>query len=226
MDEARRYRTTQDMVTGELRKGILNGVLEGGQPLRQEDIAERFGVSRIPVREALRRLEGEGMVSFYPHRGAVVSELSYAEAREISEIRAALEPVAIRRAIPVLSEEDLARAEEILETIDGEEDLASRWGDLNWRFHSTLYAPAVRPRLLSLIEAQHVAFDRYIRVHLALTDYAKPQSEHRTLLELCRRGDADAAADLLVRHVEDISDVLYDYLERDGRDGAPAEERT
>ena len=215
------------MVTGELRKGILNGVLKGGQPLRQEDIAERFGVSRIPVREALRRLEGEGMVSFYPHRGAVVSELSYAEAREIVEIRAALEPVAIRRAIPVLSEEDLARAEEILDTIDREQDLTSRWGELNWRFHSTLYSPAERPRLLSIIGAQHVAFDRYIRVHLALTDYVKPQREHHELLELCRRGDADAAAGLLVRHVEDISDVLYDHLAGDGRDGgALAEERT
>lgn len=222
LDEVRRYRTTQDMVTGELRKGILNGVLAGGEPLRQEDIAERFGVSRIPVREALRRLEGEGMVSFYPHRGAVVSELSYAEAREIAEIRAALEPAAIRRAVPALTEEDLDRAREVLEVIDREEDLASRWGDLNWRFHSTLYAPAQRPRLLSLIEAQHVAFDRYIRVHLALTDYVKPQREHYELLELCRKRDAEAAAALVVRHVQGTSDVLYDHLERKARDGGSA----
>ena len=218
-DESRRYRTTQDMVAGELRKGILSGVLPGGQPLRQEDIAERFGVSRIPVRDALRRLEGEGMVSFYPHRGAVVSELSYAEAREIAEIRAALEPAAILKAVPALSGEDLRRAGEVLEAIDREEDLASRWGDLNWRFHSALYAPAGRPRLLSIIEAQHVAFDRYIRVHLALTDYVEPQREHYELLELCREGDAEAAADLVARHVQGTSDVLYDHLRREARDG-------
>lgn len=212
LDETRRYRTTQDMVAGELRKGILNGVLAGGEPLRQAELAERFGVSRIPVREALRRLEGEGLVSFYSHRGAVVAELSGDEAREIAEIRVALETMALRKALPLLSEEDLDRAGEVLEAIDHEDDLASRWGELNWRFHAALFAPAKRPRLLSLIEAQHAAFDRYIRVHLALADYVKPQREHYELLELCRQGDARAATELLARHIEDISDLLHQNL--------------
>jgi DNA-binding transcriptional regulator YhcF (GntR family) len=92
----------QAMIAGELREGILSGVLKGGQPLRQTEIAERFRVSRILVREALRQLEGEGLISFYPHPGMVVSELSYEEAREISEIRVALETMTIRKVIPLL----------------------------------------------------------------------------------------------------------------------------
>lgn len=214
-EEGQGYKTTQAMVIGGLRKGILSGVLKGGQPLRQGEIAESFGVSRIPVREALRQLEGEGLISFYPHRGAVVSELSFEEAREISDIRVALETAAIRRAIPLLKKEDLERAGEILGVIDRERDLISRWGELNRRFHTTLYAPMNRPRLLALIESQHTAFDRYIRVHLALNDYEKPQWEHYQLLELCRRGEVGGAVELLTRHIEDIADVLYTHLQRE-----------
>ena len=172
------YRTTQGMVVGGLRDAILSGVLAGGQPLRQDEIAEQFGVSRMPVREALRQLEGEGMVSFYPHRGAVVSELSYHEVVEITELRLVLEPEALRKAFEPLGGEEFGRAEEILEEIDGEEDLGSRWGELNRRFHATLFAPANR----------------------------KPQHEHYKLLELCRRKDLDAALELLSDHIEDPPD--------------------
>ncbi len=203
------------MVAGGLRDAILSGTLAGGQPLRQEEIARRFGVSKIPVREALRQLEGEGLVSFYPHRGAVVSKLSRKEVEEITEIRAVLETMAFRKAFPFLEEEDLERAEDILLQIDREEDLISRWGELNWRFHATLFAPAQRPRLMDLIKAQHTAFERYIRVHLALSDYEKPQREHYQLLDMCRRRDLDSALDLLRRHVEDTGKLLLACLKED-----------
>lgn len=209
---SRRYRTTQGMVVGGLRDAILSGVLAGGQPLRQDEIAEHFGVSRMPVREALRQLEGEGMVSFYPHRGAVVSELSYKEVMEIIEIRTALEIMALRKAFPLLGEEEFRRAEEVLHSIDEEEDLVSRWGELNWRFHATLFAPAERPRLLSMIKAQHTAFERYIRVHLALSDYEKPQRQHYELLDTCRSGEEGAAVEQLIRHIQDTGELLLSHL--------------
>lgn len=207
-----RYRTTQDMVAGGLREAILGGVLEGGAPLRQEEIADRFGVSRIPVREALRNLEGEGLVSFYPHRGAVVTSLSYDEVEEITEIRVSLETLALRRSLPQLSGEDFGRAEGVLAEIEREEDLPSSWGELNWRFHETLFAPAGRPRLISLIKSQHTAFERYIRFHLSLADYDKPQREHHELLDLCRRREDAAAEAMLTRHIEDISELLLAHL--------------
>ncbi|MBA2442723.1 MAG: GntR family transcriptional regulator [Rubrobacter sp.] len=207
-----RYRTTQSMVAGGLREAILEGTLEGGRPLRQEELADLFGVSRIPVREALRQLEGEGLVSFYPHRGAVVSRLSYKEVEEITDLRVALETMAMRKALPALGEEELERAEEVLHAIDTEKDLVSRWGELNWRFHATLLYPADRPRLLSLVKTQHTAFERYIRMHLALSDYDKPQREHYEMLEACRGGDTEAVLNLLTRHIEDISELLFEYL--------------
>ena len=108
-----RHRTAQDMVAEGLRQGILNGVLESGQPLRQEQIAGDFGVSKSPVREALRQLAGEGLVTFSPHRGAVVSKISYEEAREITEIRISLESLALRLAVPNITEEDLEQVEEV-----------------------------------------------------------------------------------------------------------------
>lgn len=209
---------------GGLRDAILSGALAGGQPLRQEEIAERFGVSRSPVREALRQLEGEGLVSFFPHRGAVVSELSYQEVVEITEIRLLLEPAALRHALPALGDDDLSRAGEVLRAIDTEKDLANRWSELNWRFHATLFAPARRPRLLDLIKAQHTAFDRYIRVHLALSDYDEPQRDHYELLDLCRRKEAEAAERLLARHIRDTSKLLSAHMKRtpEETEGEPA----
>lgn len=214
-----RYRTAHGMVVGGLRDAILSGVLAGGQQIRQDEIAEQFGVSRMPVREALRQLEGEGMVSFYPHRGAVVSELSYHEVVEITELRLILEPSALRKAFGLLGEEEFTQAEEILEDIDREKDLGSRWGELNWRFHATLIAPANRPRLLDVIKAQHTAFERYIRLHLTLSDYEKPQREHYELLRLCRQKDLDAALELLSSHIEDTGELLLTHLSRDSEQG-------
>ncbi len=209
------FRTTQNMVASGLRDAILSGVLDGGQPLRQAEIAESFGVSRSPVREALRQLEGEGMVSFIPHRGAVVSEISHHEVEEITEIRVALETMAMRKAIPFLEEEDLERANEVLHRIDREEDLIVYWSDLNWRFHATLFAPAESPRLLALIKTQHDAFERYIRMHLALSDYENPQKEHYKLLDLCHKGDTDAVLNLLAKHIENTSALLVTYIKDD-----------
>ncbi len=206
------YRTAHGMVLGGLRDAILSGVLKGGQQIRQDEIAEQFGVSRMPVREALRQLEGEGMVSFYPHRGAVVSELSYEEVVEINELRLILEPSALRKAFEFLGEEEFNRAEEVLEEIDLEEDLGSRWGELNWRFHATLFAPADRPRLLEVIKAQHTAYERYLRVHLVLSDYEMPQREHYKLLKLCRQKDLDTALELLSNHIGDTANLLLTYL--------------
>lgn len=209
------FRTTQNMVASGLRDAILSGVLAGGQPLRQAEIAESFGVSRSPVREALRQLEGEGMVSFIPHRGAVVSEISHHEIEEITEIRVALETMAMRKAIPLLEEEDLERADEVLHRIDREEDLMVYWSDLNWRFHATLFVPAESPRLLGLIKTQHDAFERYIRMHLALSDYENPQKEHYKLLDLCRKKDTDAVLNLLAKHIENTSALLVTYIKDD-----------
>src|SRR5690242_1059768 len=101
-----------------IRERILSGAYAEGDPLRQDAIAAELGVSRIPVREALRQLEVEGLVTFSPHRGAVVSTLSLKQIRELFELRADIEGDLIVRAVPHMSEEDDDRAEEILDAYE------------------------------------------------------------------------------------------------------------
>ncbi len=137
-----RHRTAQDMVAEALRRGILSGELRSGQPLRQEQIARDFEVSAVPVREALRQLAGEGLVPLSPNRGARVSEVSFEEAEGITEIRVALESLALRLSVPNMTEDDLRQAEEILDLWDAEDD-PTTFAALNWRFHMALCEPPV-----------------------------------------------------------------------------------
>jgi DNA-binding GntR family transcriptional regulator len=209
-----RYRTNSVMVTDVLREAILSGALKSGQTLRQDELAAKFELSRIPIREALRQLEGEGLVTFYPHRGAVVSTLSQEELQEMCEIRIALETLALRLALPHLDEEILKRAEDILDSFEDDGgDIAGQWSAVNWQFHSTLYAPANRPRLLSMIQTLHTQIDRYLRMHLTLLQYReKGEKEHRQILEACRQQDTAQAVELLEQHIRAVAELLATYL--------------
>lgn len=214
---AQRYRTTPGLVAEVLREAILRNVLTGGQQLRQDEIAAHLGVSRIPVREALRQLEAEGLVTFFPHRGAVVSELSHQEVQEIYEIRIPLEATALRLALPRLTQQDLERAEAILEAIDRETEVA-KWSGLNREFHTILYAPADRPRLLALINTLRTNVERYQRIYISLMQHkVNSQREHRQILEACRRRDVGTAVQALESHLGQAAQELVAYL-RDGRD--------
>lgn len=208
-----RFRTATEYVESALRQAILSGALAPGTPLRQEELATAFAVSRMPVREALRQLEAQALVDFAPHRGAVVTEISAADAADHYAIRLALEPVALRLSLPALSSEDLARATALVDEMDAEPD-AARLGELNRRFHMTLYGGAGRPRLLALVDQQLAAADRYLRFHLAaLGREHLSQAEHRGLLGACRAGAAEDAAALLCRHIAAADRNLQAFLE-------------
>ncbi|MBK3802067.1 FCD domain-containing protein [Azospirillum brasilense] len=208
-----RHRTTAEFVEATLREAILSGVIAPGTPLRQEELAETFGVSRMPVREALRQLEARALAEFHPHRGAVVAEISAADGADIGAIRMALEPMALRLSLPGLTAADLDQAEELIAEMDGEAD-PGRMGELNRRFHMTLYARAGRPRLLALTEQHLLAADRYLRFQFAALGYRpRSQDEHRALLAACRAGDADAACRLVEEHVGQAAEQLTAFLE-------------
>jgi len=198
-----------------IRERILAGTYPEGEPLRQDAIADELGVSRIPVREALRQLEAEGLVSFHPHRGAVVSSLSLAEIEEVFSLRAVVESSLLRTAVPRLQADDLARAEEVLIRYD--QALAAHdvvtYGELNWQFHSTLYAPAERPITMGIVQRLHQQADRYLRMQLALTHSENRASqEHRAILEAARRREVDEAATLLKRHILGAGRLLVKFL--------------
>lgn len=213
VDAARpRFRTATEFVEGTLREGILSGALPGGTPLRQEEIAAAFGVSRQPVREALRQLESQALIDFYPHRGAVVTAISAADAADHYAIRAALEPAALRLSLPALDAADLARARDLVAAMDAESD-QRHLGDLNRRFHMTLYAKAGRPRLLALVDQHLAGADRYLRFHLAALGRSHlSQNEHRALVEACRRRAADRAVAILTRHIATAGANLQAFL--------------
>ena len=205
-------RSTPDLIADALREAIIQGIFAEEQSLRQDEIAKQFGVSRIPVREALRQLEAEGLVKFYNNRGAVVSGLSPSEAQEICEIRIVLETMAIKLAIPNLQELDLEKAQSILDVTATETDIA-RLGKLNWEFHSILYAPAKRTRLLNMINNLHLSIERYVRLQMAKMNYLeRSQKEHHLLLDACRNKDASTAVKLLKRHINAAAKELMAYL--------------
>jgi DNA-binding GntR family transcriptional regulator len=194
-----------DAVTDQVRQRILSGELADGSPLRQDALAEQMGTSRIPVREALSRLESEGLVANYPHRGYVVTGLSRDDIEELFDLRATLEPELIRYAIPKMSGADLAMAAAILDEYDaalvtGDVD---SWGDLNRRFHSALYAPSGRTKTLDIVRGLLVNADRYTRLVLTIGDgIHKAQEDHGGLLDLCRRGLVNQAVALTRDHIE------------------------
>lgn len=201
-------RPAPEIVRDGLREAILLGEFETGHQLRQDEVAERFGTSRIPVREALRQLESEGLVTFHPNRGAVVKGLSLDDVLEMLDIRIALECRALKLSIPNMADEDLDAAAQILDDYDKAMEPA-RWGEMNWRFHSTLYAPCNRTRLLEMIEANYGHVNRFTRTQVSLaTGKAKPQAEHHEMLGYCRAGKVDEAVALLERHIEQTQKSL------------------
>ncbi len=208
------YRTIPGLVTHALRESILSGELAGGLQLKQEELATKFNVSMSALREALKSLEAEGLVRFYPNRGVLVSELSAKEAQEIFDIRLFLELGALELAIPNLTEADLQSAAAVLQEADAEEDCGN-WGGLNWQFHEILYQAADRPKLLSLIKTMHNNVERYMRLYLFAMHYqAKSQEEHRMLLEACMQKDIEKAQALLRKHMVDASNSLVGYLQQ------------
>jgi DNA-binding GntR family transcriptional regulator len=190
-----------DAVRERLRAAIRSGELAPGLQLKQDELAERFGTSRIPVREALRQLEVEGYVTIHPNRGAVVAQLSLDEILELMEIRVALECHALRIAVPQMGDIDLETAESILRSYDAEPE-PENWGAMNWAFHETLYAPCNRPKLLAMIEANYGHVNRFIRGMVSQTvGKERPQQEHHQILAACRKGDVDRAVRLLGEHI-------------------------
>lgn len=206
-------RSTPGLIADRIRGGILDGTLVGGQQLVQDDLARAFGTSRIPVREALRQLEADGLVAYHPHRGASVSVLTADDVREIYEIRVPLEALALRLAIPRLDKARIAAARRIIDDSEAATDGPS-FGRANWRFHEILYQTASRPRLLTTIKNLYIHASRWPE----FTKHQRPVlsatiEEHRRLLRACERHDGVRAQRLLKAHLNASERLLLEYLE-------------
>jgi DNA-binding GntR family transcriptional regulator len=203
----------------EIRERLLSGEIKGGDPLKQDQLAKQFGVSRIPVREALLQLDAEGLVRFFPHRGAVAAELSFEEANELFDLRVLLETAVLGKAIDRLTQQDLDRAavaeRRYAEAIERGTDIDS-WGDLNWEFHRILYEPAEQPRTLAIIKNLHVSTARYQRLQLRLIGgVPRAEAEHRIILDACRRGKRGDAISALRSHILSVKTHAVRVLRKD-----------
>ena len=196
-------------VTDQLRALILDGSLGIGVQLKQEALARKFGVSRIPIREALKRLEAEGLVAHTAQQGSVVASRSIDDLLETLDIRIGLESRALVLAIPHMTPAILRKAETILARYDAS-DMPGEWSELNLAFHLCLYKPCGRQRLLSMIESLVRSVDIHLRAHQSAAIGRKsPQKDHRALLEACRAGNAERARKLLERHIVQTQQALH-----------------
>lgn len=211
-----RHRTVSAAVADDLRRRIVDGEFASGFQLRQDALAAEFGVSRIPVREALMQLEAEGLVKIHPHRGAIVSELSMEEIADLFELRAILEPRLLRASAPRLTEEDYKQLKAILKEFSAalKARHVSRWGELNTELHMVLYRHAGQPRSLAIVANLLQECDRHTRLQLSLEGKReRAETEHAELIRLCAGGEVETACGLLKTHIENVGRSLKDFLE-------------
>jgi len=206
--------TAQDLVLSSLREAILAGALPPGSRLRQERLAGQFGTSRIPVREALRALEHEGLVTSFPYRGFTVTELDADDIEEVYELRILLESHAVRLAVPLMTDEDLTTLEQLYGDMAraqaGEAQLAARE-----RFYIRLYSMAGRPRLVTLIARLRQEVARSLR----WPTLQHAPEHHERFFEAVRAGDAEGAAAQLASHYRRVAILIR----RNIRDAAISE---
>lgn len=206
--------TDAERISRVLAERIVSDELAPGAPLRQDHVAEEFGSSHVPAREAFQHLKAQGLAVSEPRRGMRVAPLDPASMREVVEIRAALEVLALRHAAPRLNSAWFEKIEHVLVAGDQADEIVA-WEAANRAFHRELVAPCKMPRLLMMLEEHQLANSRFI---FAATRSAgwQPRSshDHRQIVDALKRRDVDEAASLLKQHIQG--------LERMG--GSPAKE--
>jgi len=196
-----------------LRSAILDGRIPCGTALRQQDLADLFGVSRMPVREALRQLEAQALLSVIAHKGAVVAPLVQGDAAETYELRILLESEALRRSIPLLEAADFELAARYIDELETEHNY-TEIGRLNRLFHMALYNKAPNRRLLRLVEDGLNEEERFLRFNLEAMGLGKlSQEDHRELLRAVKERDIDRSIKLLEHHLNRGVEVITRYLE-------------
>ena len=190
-----------DQIANALRLAILNGEFSPGQAVPQEEIAARFGVSRIPVRDAMNLLQTEGLLHIVPSKGSFVANPGPEEVRETYEIRILLEVEALRLAFRHHNAQSLARAELWLREFELESEPA-RLGEVDREFHAALYAPAKKAKLFELINALRTLTNRGYYLQMSAPTHLKQcQAAHREIFESCKKRNLRAAKDSLRRHL-------------------------
>jgi DNA-binding GntR family transcriptional regulator len=199
-----------------VRDLILDGRLAPGERIRQEALAERFGVSRIPVREALRQLENEGLVTLVPHSGARVARLDFEECMELYRLREALEPLLMEDVARRATDEDVAAFETRMLQVEAAADDARRWLAEDRRFHLEMYRRADLPRVFEFAEGAWNQTQQYRRAYitsLEIGPFHVAHLQHRLIVDAVRRRDATDAAEMQRAHIRRTRMALAERAE-------------
>lgn len=210
--------TAQEAVLAELRRQLTDGRLPPGTPIRQETLAADLGVSRVPVREALKVLQADRLVEYIPHRGYFVSELSSADLDEVNRLRRLLELEAIRESIPRMTTEDLgvlrARFEAIVRALDGEDVRAVIEANRDFRFG--LMEPCHMPRLMHLIRILEEATLSHQYLYystMSASSRRATATAYEQMLVAATAGDVESVAALLLERLNRARTFVQAHLE-------------
>jgi DNA-binding GntR family transcriptional regulator len=198
-----------------LREEILNGTLAPGDRLSQEDIALRFGVSRQPVRDALRQLEGDGLITMVANAGAWVSKLSESECYEAYQVRERLEPLLLSQSIPNLKPAQIQRLTELVAEIEQATDL-EQFLRLDREFHLLSYAGAAPGMLREFVERIWNTTQHYRRAFAKLSGFITSEvthMEHKLILDGIVRRDSPQAEKALEGHIRRTRVTLAEHKE-------------
>lgn len=210
-------RSVADHIVEALTRRIVLGELPPGLKVGQDLVAAEFHASHVPVREAFRRLEARGLLVSEPRRGVRVAPIDPAVVHEVTQMRAALEVLALRHAARALTDADLREAREAIAAEEASDELPV-WEQANRRFHRALVTPCRMPRLLQTIDDLHRAGTRYLLATWKDLDWEpRSDAEHRAILGQLESGDIEAAAALLSGHILAAGLALCRRLEGLGR---------
>jgi DNA-binding GntR family transcriptional regulator len=202
-----------DLVFDSLRRAVISGALKDGDPLRQEELARHFNTSRIPVREALTRLEQHGLAQNRRFHGYTVAQMSRQQIEEICRFRALVEGAVVASAVGQATEKTLARARQTCQAFAKERDPVL-WGERNREFHAALYADCGLPYHLEVVHAALDKTERYLVDQLVLTSgMRRARTEHRAILAAFEARDAQLAVRLTREHILGAVGLFCEYMD-------------
>lgn len=211
------YLPLRDIVFHTLRKAIITGELPPGERLMETQLGEKLGVSRTPIREAIRKLELEGLVVMVPRKGAQVAQFTQKDIKDVLEVRAALEALAVRLACKRMDERSFLR----LQLVITEYEYAAKENDIETmilkdvEFHEIIFSATENDKLVQMFGNLGEQVHRFRIAYLKNTaESMSVQEEHTEILKALRAGDADGAAKLATTHIEKQSDSIIKFIEK------------
>lgn len=221
--QLRERKTITDYLATALRTAIYDGQFADQEELNQVELAAFFGTSRVPIREALRQLQAEGLVQHIAHHRTIVTGLSLPDLLEAVEMRAVLEAYLLRKAAPKMDKADLNRLRKLCDEADRIKDYGSQWVLKNWDFHRLLYSRSDSPGIVSTVERLQLNIERYARRAGNLQRLRQAADEHRQIVKALERKDIGKACGLLERHIMNTgADIRRDRASKPAPNESPA----